>query len=466
MENARRINGHTVAEILARCRRDGVEILGLGVANRPLLDILPALGVTEITVRDRRQPTPALTAKIRELGARLQTGEEWLSGLSPTVLFRTPSLRPDVPPLNAARALGGIVLSEVALFLALCPAPIFTVTGSDGKTTTAMMTAAMLSATGRRVFLGGNIGTPLLAALPTIKPGDAAVLELSSFQLSDLAPPQGRAAITNITENHLDWHRDFAEYAAAKARILGGGVAVLNADSPSAAALAPLQESLLFSSTRAPYGDTPFLFCEGGEVKLAGERTESLFPTAAVGLPGRYHLENAMAAAGLCLPDVTPDAIGAALSDFRGPRHRREFVGRFLGVDCYDSSIDTTPSRTAVTLSSFGGRVVLLLGGRGKQRSLDPLVEAVGKYAAGVVATGEEGEAIAAAITATHPEIPVRFHRDFREAVEAAHRMARPVGTLLLSPACTSFDAFSDYAARGDAFRTICQSIPQGGKQE
>ncbi len=458
IENARPINGLTVKEILQRIRRDGAEICGLGVANRPLLDILPALGATRITVRDRRPPSPELTDTIARLGGRLIVGDGWLGGLSHGVIFRTPSLRPDVPALVEARRRGAVVLSEVALFLALCPARLYTVTGSDGKTTTAMMTAAMLRTAGQRVYLGGNIGTPLLSALPEMTAEDAAVLELSSFQLSDLIPPRGRSAITNITENHLDWHADMQEYVAAKARILGGGVAVLNADCPPVAALAPLGDCLLFSPTQRPRGDLPFLFCEGGEVKLYDSRVMRLFPLSAVRLPGRYQLENAMAAAGLTLDAVPPEAMEEALRGFRGPRHRREYIGRFLGVDCYDSSIDTTPARTAATLSSFGGRVVLLLGGRGKRVSLEPLAAAIAAHAAGVVATGEEAPAIAEVLGALCPAVPLVRVDGFREAVMTALGMAKDCGVLLLSPACTSFDAFPNYEARGDAFRAICQA--------
>ena len=459
IKNARPIGGMTVTEILARLRRDGAEILGLGVANRPLLDILPALGVSRLTVRDRNPLPSEVTARIARLGGRLCVGDGWLLGLSHGVLFRTPSLRPDTPALLEARRRGAIVLTEVALFLALCPARLYAVTGSDGKTTTAMMTAAMLEATGRRVYLGGNIGTPLLSALPDMRAEDAAVLELSSFQLADLMPPRGRTAITNITENHLDWHRDLHEYADAKARILGGGAAVLNADCPPVAALAPLGESLLFSSTQKPTGDAPFLFCEGGEVKLYDGRGKRLFPSSAVGLPGRYQLENAMAAAGLTLEDVPPEAMEEALRGFHGPRHRREYVGCFSGVECYDSSIDTTPARTAATLSSFDRRTVLLAGGRGKRVSLEPLAEAAKAHAAGVVATGEEAEAIAEALGALASDVPVTVVHDFRGAVKAGLSMARACGILLLSPACTSFDAFPNYEARGDAFRAILEEL-------
>ncbi|MBQ2718810.1 MAG: UDP-N-acetylmuramoyl-L-alanine--D-glutamate ligase [Clostridia bacterium] len=453
-----RVGGLSPAALLLKMRKRGAELLGLGVANRPLLSLLPRLGVTSLVVRDRHVPDGETLALLRAAGARPIFGEGYLDGLGTGVLFRTPSLRPDAAPLLEAMARGATVTSEVALFLALCPAQLFCVTGSDGKTTTAMMTAAMLRAAGRRVFLGGNIGTPLLEAIPAMTARDAAVLELSSFQLSDLPPPRGRVAITNITENHLDWHKDMEEYAAAKRRILGAGAAVLPADCPWLARERRGEGVLTFSlSPPAAGGDC--LFAEDGYVWHREKTARPLFPTAAVTLPGEHHVKNAMTAAGLVLPYVTPEAMTRALSEFRGAPHRCEYVGTFHGVACYDSSIDTTPTRTAATLASLVGPVTVLLGGRDKRLPLSPLAKAVTAYATGAVVTGEAAEAIGRAITAERSDFPLLAVADFREAVVAAHRMAGGQGILLLSPACTSFDSFRDYRERGLAFRAICGEL-------
>ncbi|MBR7095262.1 MAG: UDP-N-acetylmuramoyl-L-alanine--D-glutamate ligase [Clostridia bacterium] len=454
-----RIAGLLPRELLSKMRREGAELLGLGVANRPLLSLLPRLGVTNVVVRDRRPPDGEALSLIEAAGARIVTGDGYLEGLGTGVLFRTPSLRPDAKPLLAAADRGATVTSEVALFLALCPARLFCVTGSDGKTTTAMMTAAMLRAAGRRVFLGGNIGTPLLEALPDMTADDAAVLELSSFQLSDLPPPRGNAAITNVTENHLDWHTDMQEYAAAKARILGDGRAVLPADCPWLTPHLAREGALPFSLTPRAAGEGARLFCEGGRAMLWDGGAHALFPTAAVTLRGEHHIKNALAAAGLVLGEVTPDEMETALLGFRGAPHRCEYVGTYRGVACYDSSIDTTPSRTAATLSAFRGEVVVLLGGRDKNLDLAPLGEAVTSGAVGAVVTGECREAIAHAIRERDPAFPLAVVADFSSAVAVAHRMAAGRGTLLLSPACTSFDAFRDYRERGHTFREALENL-------
>ena len=445
----------TARETIRRLLREGVDLCGLGASHLPLLTFFPALGIRILSVRDRVPPSDERQRAIRAQGARLVTGEGYLEGLSAGVILRTPSLRPDTPALSAARAGGALITTEAALLLALTPADIFAVTGSDGKTTTAMMTAAMLKAAGRRVFLGGNIGTPLLPRLPDMKPGDAAVLELSSFQLSDMAPPHGRAAITNITENHLDWHTDMEEYAAAKARILGGGVAVLNGDCPETAALAAGREAILFTLKGKPYAAHPTVWERDGTVALD---REPLFPKTALTLPGRHNLANAMAAAALVHGAVPPHAMEAALRTFRPAPHRAEYVGTFGGVACYDSSIDTTPARTATTLASFD-RPAVLLGGRGKRLSLRPLVDALLGGAAAAILTGECAPELEEAIREADPEgqLPLLVAGGFAEAVTGALSLCRERGirTLLLSPAATSFDAFPDYRARGRAFAAI-----------
>ncbi len=458
-KNRRRIGGVPVPALLHKMRAEGVELLGIGAANLPLLTALPPLGVRIRAVRDLHTPTPEVVRAIRAVGAVGIFGEGYLEGALSGILLRTPSLRPDHPALAAARRRGAHVLTEVALVLALTPADIFAVTGSDGKTTTAMMTAAILERAGRRVFLGGNIGTPLFASLTDMRAGDAAVLELSSFQLADLDPPVGRVAITGITENHLDWHTDMREYIAAKARILGGGAAVLPYDCPLSRPLADGRDAILFTASGTPSREHPTVFPRGGEVILRGDGCERvLFPVTALSVPGEHNLKNAMAAAALTAEAADTDGITAALRGFTPAPHRAEYLGIFRGVHCYDSSIDTTPARTATTLRGFDSPVVIL-GGRGKRLSFAPLAAALREASATAVLCGECAAEIAAAIREEGGQPKLRFVTapDLRSAVHTALGMAKEGGTLLLSPAATSFDAFPDYRARGRAFAAILQ---------
>ena len=185
-----------------------------------------------LTVRDKKSPAELgeNAERLEDLGARLITGESYLADIDEDLVFRSPGIRPDLPELNAARARGSVVTSEMECFLAAQPCPVYAITGSDGKTTTTTLTSLLLEPKGK-VFLGGNIGEPLLHRLPLITGDDAVAVELSSFQLMTVDAPIDAAAITNITPNHLNWHTSMDEYVAAKARLLAHcGRAVLNRD--------------------------------------------------------------------------------------------------------------------------------------------------------------------------------------------------------------------------------------------
>ena len=457
-----------------------VALLGGGVSGLAVLRFLYERGARQISVRDRA-PFLSLSAEMQRYaglpGVTFQCGEDYLRRLNEPVIFRTPGIRPDLPALIDARGRGAVVLGEVGLFCELTPATLLAVTGSDGKTTTATLTAALLRAeserraadgeTPFRVFLGGNIGQPLLSRLPEMSPGDYAVLELSSFQLMDLSCAPLRAALLNVTPNHLNWHTDMTEYAAAKRRVLERAQrGVLNADNPYTADWAR-EGDTLFSLTQSPrelrerFGAAHDFVClTGGHVCLVkGQTTTPLLSADGLRLPGRHNLANLMAAVGLCDGPVAPTVFADVAASFQGVPHRLEYVGQIGGVHCYNSSIDTTPARTAAALDALPCRPVVLCGGSDKGVSYEPLADALLRRAGGVVLTGHTARAIEAALTA-HPlyereRLPMERVADFVQAVRTAHRMAGTGGTLLLSPACASFDTFTDYGARGDAFRQI-----------
>ena len=455
-ENGRDIAGVAARDVYRKLIDEGAVIAGLGVANLPLLDLLPAIGVRRLSVRDRTPPDAATMARLTALGCHTAFSEGYLDLPMRGVILRTPSLRPDHPALADARRAGAVVLTEVALLLALTPADIFAVTGSDGKTTTAMMCAAILAAAGRRTFLGGNIGTPLLSRVFDMRATDALVVELSSFQLMDVAPPCGRCAITNITENHLDWHRDMAEYTAAKAAILGGGTSVLGAGCPASVG----RGGEITVGHCDPLTDTA-VFDERGTVyaRRNGVITP-LFPTDILPVPGRHNLENAMTAAALTMDAASPDAMAAALSRFTGAPHRLAYVGCFHGVRCYDASIDTTPARTMASLAALDGRPTVILGGRDKNLSYDALGQALVARARAAVLVGESADTLADAIARADTDggFPTMRARDLAEAVAAAFALTEAGGTILLSPAATSFDMFKNYSERGDLFAALCRS--------
>ncbi len=370
------------------------------------------------------------------------------------VIVRSPGIRPDAECLRRAVARGACITSEVALFLEHCPAPVFAVTGSDGKTTTATLAAMMLEAEGHTVHLGGNIGVPLLDRVEDILPSHRVVLELSSFQLMDMTPILAGAAVTNLTENHLDWHRDMEEYRAAKQNILPfARRRVQNACSP----IAPVYPSLTFS---ARCRSANYHLSHG--VLMHGE--EPLVSASALRVRGTHNIENILCAAALTGASAT--TVNTVATAFSGVAHRMEYCGQVGGVACYNASIDTTPARTAVTLKALPRGMTVVCGGAGKNLSWEPLCEALAAYAGCVVFTGAVGQEMQAAFakhlsnfagngTACEVSAPKHIYtEDFAKALDMALVLTPRGGTLVLSPAATSFDSFTSYTERGDFFRT------------
>ena len=468
-------------------------ILGLGISNLPLAEQLHTIGVP-LTVYDKKSP-----ADLGERAQRLQndgvsfiTGEGCFDDLRESVIFRSPGIRPDLPGLIRAKERGAVVTSEIGAFLELTDKTTFAVTGSDGKTTSTTLTGKFLEAETLRtnqgqVFVGGNIGTPLLDRLDQILAGDSVVMELSSFQLMDLNHAPMYVAITNISPNHLDWHLDMAEYISAKKNILGPKTkrVVTNADCPATMELAKQllchrsesKESpaiFLFSSHKSSFeeifhgmdkeGDHA-LFERNSTLYLASRKEElAILKTDTIRIPGRHNLENYMTAIGLTWGHVDPSVYTDIAKTFPGVEHRLEWIRNLQEVDYYNSSIDSSPTRTAAALSALDGRdIVIICGGYDKKIPFEPLAESLIRHVRSVVLTGATGEAIGKVLTAHqdyrpgHPEIA--YEKDFTEAVLRAKTLAVPGGCVLLSPACASFDSFRNFAERGNTFRKIVKSL-------
>ena len=462
------------ARVAARCRKT-CAVVGVGISNLPLVRFLREHGAA-VTARDRKTEAEIgakTLAALRETGAKLRLGEGYLDDLTEDVIFRTPGLRPDLPAFRAAVARGSELTSEMEWFLECSPAPVLGVTGSDGKTTTATLTYLFLQEEANRrgsgrVFLGGNIGEPLLPRVESMTAGDFAVAELSSFQLQTVRTSPARALITNLTPNHLDWHTDMAEYLAAKTNVFahtGCKFFVTNADDPTTAELArtaPVPVAL-FSLYDDPADRRPRVFPKDGWIVFRGGADERrILPTSAIRVPGRHNLQNFMAAIALTWGLASPESVAAVAGRFRGVPHRMEKIGTVDGVTYYNSSIDSSPSRTAATLAAFremGIRPVVICGGYDKKLPFAPLAGALAANAKAVVLTGATAGAIAGAIRACPAagDLPVRTEPDFEGAVRAARDLAQSGDAVLLSPACASFDAFRNFAERGDAFRSVVE---------
>lgn len=471
-------------EIKRRIKCGACEVIGIGRSNYPLIDMLIKINAKKITVRDGNAASldREKQAHYTALGVDFRLGENYLDGLcggdeKNTVIFRTPAIRPDKKEFSDAVGHGAILSSEMELFLMLTPTVSFGITGSDGKTTTTTLIYKFLSGD-YRVFVGGNIGTPLLPELDVMTKDDFSVLELSSFQLMNISVSPDVAVITNISPNHLNWHIDMAEYTEAKMRIFskeqGCRRLVINADCKALVSAveskAPDIEIFAFSSSKHSFSEVSastvldvsaaiYINDNGVIVFDNGKNCVPVLPTDVVKLPGRHNLENYMAAIGATYGYVDNDIIIKTASEFGGVEHRLEFVRELDGVKYYNSSIDSSPTRTAAALSALNKKPIIICGGSDKHIPFAPLAESLCKMAKAVVLTGEAGPKIKAALLdcdlLADSGLILIEAPSFESAVKAAKALAGNGDIVLLSPACASFDAFKNFEERGKTFKNI-----------
>ena len=457
----------TLQEYIASLRGRTVAVIGIGVSNTPLLRLLLREDIA-VTACDRsdRAKLGALAEELEAAGAVLRLGDGYLQDLDQDVIFRTPGLRPDVPELEAARARGSVITSEMEVFFQVCPCPIIAVTGSDGKTTTTTIIAQLLRAAGHTVHVGGNIGHPLLAKAGSIRPTDWAVLELSSFQLMTMTRSPHIAVLTNLAPNHLDVHKSMEEYVWAKENIFRhqqpGDIAVFNLDNAitrELSAHAP-GRALYFSRREEPENG---VFLRGNAVISRRDGQErQVMTTEDIRLPGVHNVENYMAAIAAVDGLVPDDVIRTFARAFNGVEHRIELVRTYHGVRFYNDSIASSPSRTIAGLRSFKEKVILIAGGYDKHIPFDVLGPEVVEHVKLLILCGATADKIRAAVEQApgyrpgHPEI--LDVTPFQRAVETARDRAVPGDVVTLSPACAAFDQFKNFMERGKTFKAIVNS--------
>jgi UDP-N-acetylmuramoylalanine--D-glutamate ligase len=368
-------------------------------------------------------------------------------------------------PLAVEARRRGLALSnDSQIFLEECPAGVATagITGSAGKTTTTTLAGRMC---GAHAWVGGNIGHPLIADLERMRAGDTVVMELSSFQLEIMTRSPRVGAVLNITPNHLDRHGTMEAYTAAKSQLLlhqmPDDVAVLGRDDAGSRALAPLARGRVtwFSGAEAVEQGA---FARAGEIILRGEgREQSVAPVSAVRLRGRHNLLNVLAACAISgAAGAAPEAMRAAIEAFTGVEHRLEFVRERAGVEWYNDSIASAPERVIAALQSFDEPLLLLLGGRDKKLPWDALARLARQRAKHVVLFGEAAELIERALQqAGMPRDQVTRVGPLAEAVSVAEARAAAGEVVLLSPGCTSFDEFKDFAERGEQFKKMVREL-------
>ncbi|MDY3781146.1 MAG: UDP-N-acetylmuramoyl-L-alanine--D-glutamate ligase [Candidatus Faecousia sp.] len=438
-----------------------IAVLGLGVSNRPLVRLLLEFGCDVVGCdKTPRENLETEVLELEKLGCKLQVGENYLEGVRADVVFRTPGMHPGNPAIEALRQRGAKITSEMEVFFEVCPCNLIAVTGSDGKTTTTTLVSEMLKASGKTVWLGGNIGTPLLPLCRRMNKEDYAVVELSSFQLMDMERSPQRALITNLAPNHLDIHKDMEEYVEAKKNIYRfqdeTGILVLNADNAITAGLRGNGETRFFSRKQR----TNCVWEENGAIYRRGEK---ILETRDILIPGTHNIENYMAAIALTEGLVTDEAIGQVARNFGGVEHRIELVRVKDGVRFYNDSIASSPSRTIAGLRSFPERVILIAGGYDKHIPYDVLGPEICKHVKKLFLGGATGPKIRTAVeqapeyTPGHPEIV--DCADFTQAVLAAAKAARPGDVVLMSPASAAFDQFKNFMVRGQYFKKLIKEL-------
>ena len=458
----------TLSEYADSLKGKTIAVIGIGVSNRPLIELLLSHGcnVTACDLRTREQMGEE-AVQLEKLGAKLKLGPDYLEGLDQDVLFRTPGLMPFEEHLEAARARGSVLTSEMEAFLSLCPCRVIAVTGSDGKTTTSTILSELLKAAGFRVHLGGNIGNPLLCEIPDIRPDDIAVLELSSFQLHSMRCCPDIAVVTNISPNHLDKHRDFQDYIDAKREILLHQTPdcrlILNADD----AHTPYYEGFAKArvshfSDRQVTGEGAFVR-DGVIVRVSGGRERTVLPVSEIRLPGEHNVLNYLAAFA-ATEGLVPDEVCAGVArSFAGVEHRLEIVRTLHGVTYINDSIGSSPTRTIAGLHAMRTKPIVIAGGYDKRIPFDELGDALCEYAKALFLTGDTAEKIRAAVLQSpyyeDSGLPVAVEPDFRTAVLAAAEAAGEGDIVLFSPACASFDHFKNFAERGRIYKSIIMEL-------
>ena len=434
-----------------------IAVLGLGVSNRPLVRLLLEFGcdVTGCDWTEREKVDPEVL-ELEALGCRLSLGSNYLDGVQAEVCFRTPGMHPGNPAIQALAAKGAKVTSEMEAFFAVCPCNIIAVTGSDGKTTTTTLISEMLKADGKRVWLGGNIGTPLLPLVRQMQPEDYAVVELSSFQLMDMTHSPRVAVITNLSPNHLDVHKDMEEYVEAKKNIFRfqnpGDRLVVNADNAITASCSGVGVTRTFS--RLGQGD---VCLQGSTITRNGQQ---VLDTGKILLPGVHNIENYMAAIAAVEGLVSDAAICRVAEHFGGVEHRIEMVRVKDGVRFYNDSIASSPSRTVAGLRSFPEKVILIAGGYDKNIPYDDLGPEICRHVKKLFLCGATAGKIRAAVekcAGNKPEIT--DCGDFESAVRAAAAAANAGDVVLMSPASASFDQFKNFMVRGECFKKIVMEL-------
>lgn len=447
-----------------------VAIIGMGVSNVPLLDYFYQLHA-RVTIFDKKeisQISEEIMHKIEKYNFEFIGGENSLDKLVGfDIIFRSPSCMPDTPQLVAEVEKGAILTSEIEMVLKLAPGKVIGVTGTEGKTTTTSLINAIIQKSGKKCFLGGNMGKPIFTQIKDMTPEDIVILELSSFQLTDTDVSPEISVVTNIYPDHLNVHKSYEEYREAKKNIFKfqseNGTVVLNYDNEFTRNFAKeangkviffsshekLENGYIYDKT-----DETIKYCEDGIRRHIIKKGD-------IKLKGVHNYENICAALAATSTLVDVDTQIEAIKEFCGVEHRLEFVRELNGVKWYNDSIGTSPASTIAGLNSFDENIILLAGGSDKGLDYKEVGETIAKKVRVLILTGPTSEKIETAVKQALEEksIEIYYTTNMKESVNLAKEIAKNGEIVLLSPASASFDLYKNFEDRGKQFKECVKAL-------
>ena len=446
-----------------------VAIIGLGVSNSPLIDYMYKMNanITVFNNKTEDKIDKSILQKIEQYKIEKHFGENYLSNLKDfDIIFKSPSVRPDLPEIQEEVKKGAKLTSEIELVIELSPCKTIAVTGSDGKTTTTSLIYEILK-NKYKCFLGGNIGIPLFTKIQGIKPEDIVVLELSSFQLMTMKKSPDIAVVTNITPNHLDIHKSYQEYIEAKTNIFKNqnedNKLVLNYDNEITREFskqAPGKVVFFSSKEKLENG----VIYDDGTVKIVEDGLRRhVLKLKDTKLRGKHNAENICAAIAATNGLVDIETQIKAITNFEGVAHRIEFVREINGSKWYNDSIASSPTRTIAGLNSFEEEIILIAGGYDKHLDYEPIAEPILNKVKTLILMGQTAEKIFGVVKQKKEEqnkqINIYKVKTLEEAIEKAKENAKPNQVVLFSPASASFDMFKNFEERGNKFKELVKKL-------
>ena len=447
-----------------------VTVIGLGISNIPLIDYFYKLGA-KAAFFDKHSIDKIdknIIEKIHKYNFDLFLGENSLKNLKGfSIIFRSPSCRPDTPEIIAEVQKGAVLTSEIEMLMQTCPGTIIGITGSDGKTTTTNLIYNIIKESGRNCYLGGNIGFPLFTKVNQMTPEDIIVLELSSFQLMDMQVSPHIAVITNISPNHLDIHKSYEEYIDSKKNIFKNqnrnDILILNYDNDITRQFKKeAKGQVIYFSRKEKLDDGIIYDCE--KIKECKNKVRRhILNVKNIQLRGVHNYENVCAAIAATSSLVEPEIQVRAIKSFKGVEHRLEFVREINGVKWYNDSIGTSPTRTIAGLNSFNEKIVLIAGGYDKHLDYTPIAKPIVDNVSKLILTGATAQKIEKAVKTNlelqNKTIPIYHCNTLKETVQKAYEIANSNEIVLFSPASASFDLFKNFEDRGNQFKNLVNEL-------